>query len=210
VAPPSAPAPGDPFAGESASRLGSGADYRRLALAGSDEYRLLELAGYDRYQHPELVGPDTYWQPERVGSDRYRQPERASNDENRLLELARQAESAYQQGLWADAAVLYESVLQSVPQDPYLWFRLGNTLTRLGHYLQAIQAFESSLQRDSSQPKPWFNLSTTYLLSAQMATLGALGAVPADHPAHGTLQGRLDALSQLLQGESIKTADVDI
>ena len=86
-----------------------------------------------------------------------------------------------------------------MPQDPYAWFRLGNSLTRQGQYSHAIQAFEASLQHDARQAKPWFNLSTAHLLGAQLATLKAWEVMAQDDPSRQLIQHRLDALTQLLQ-----------
>ncbi len=109
------------------------------------------------------------------------------------------ADAAYQAGRWKEASRHYRGVLEKMPQDPYAWFRLGNSLTRQGHYSHAIQAFEASLQHDARQAKPWFNLSTAHLLGAQLATLKAWEVMAQDDPSRQVIQRRLDALSHLLQ-----------
>ena len=185
---PPAGVPGDVVDSRVTAATGERTGYSPVDIASKNPHRGFETKGVTGYKPVELP-TSTVHRPLRFSTE----------EEYRLLELAAQAEAAYREGLWADAAALYETVLLSVPHDPYLWFRLGNTLTRQGQYLKAIQAFEQSLQRDSSQPKTWFNLSTTYLLSAQMATMGALEALESDDPARSTLLARLDALSQLLQ-----------
>lgn len=110
-----------------------------------------------------------------------------------------QADAAYQAGRWKEASSHYRRVLEKMPQDPYAWFRLGNSLTRQGKYSHAIQAFEASLQHDARQTKPWFNLSTAHLLGAQLATLKAWEVTAQDDPSRRAIQLRLDALTQLLQ-----------
>ncbi len=110
-----------------------------------------------------------------------------------------QADAAYQAGRWKEASGHYRGVLEQMPQDPYAWFRLGNSLTRQGEYSHAIQAFEASLQHDARQTKPWFNLSTAHLLGAQLATLRAWEVMAQDDPSRQAIQFRLDALTQLLQ-----------
>lgn len=109
------------------------------------------------------------------------------------------ADAAYQQGRWQQAAGLYKAALVSLPEDPYLWFRLGNTLTQQGDYGSAIQAFETSLQHDARQAKPWFNLSTAHLLGAQLATLKAWQAMDPDDPSRTAAGERLNTLTQLLR-----------
>ncbi len=116
-----------------------------------------------------------------------------------LFALIDQAEEAYRSNRWKDATSLYQKVLVKVPEDPYVWFRLGNTLTQQQQYNQAIYAYEASLQRDARQSKPWINLSTTYLLGAQLATLRAWEAMGENDPARATVSERLNTLSRLLQ-----------
>ena len=123
----------------------------------------------------------------------------SSNDAGKLFALIDEAELAYRQQHWSDASGKYQQVLTHMPEDPYLWFRLGNTLTHQGLYSQAIYAFEASLKYDSRQTKPWFNLSTTHLLSAQLASLRAWESMLPDDPGRQAVKVRLDSLTLLLQ-----------
>ncbi len=116
-----------------------------------------------------------------------------------LFEQVDQAESAYRQSKWQEASELYQRVLMEMPEDPYLWFRLGNSLTQQGDYDRAIDAFESSLQQDARQGKSWFNLSTAHLLGAQLASLKAWQAMDPTDPARQAAQLRLDSVTQLLR-----------
>ena len=109
------------------------------------------------------------------------------------------AEAAYQQARWQEATQLYQVVLLQIPDDPYLWFRLGNSLTQQGDYDNAIRAFETSIQQDARQAKPWFNLSTAHLLGAQLASLKAWQAMDPDDPSRHAAQERLDGVTQLLR-----------
>ncbi len=109
------------------------------------------------------------------------------------------AEAAYQQARWQEATQLYQVVLLQIPDDPYLWFRLGNSLTQQGDYDNAIRAFETSIQQDARQAKPWFNLSTAHLLSAQLASLKAWQAMDPEDPSRHAAQERLDGVTQLLR-----------
>lgn len=115
-----------------------------------------------------------------------------------LLAVTVKADAAYESGQWSDAAVLYRGLLEKLPEDPYVWFRLGNSLTHQGHYQQAIYAYESSLAKDAGQTKPWFNLSTTYLLGAQLASMRAMESLSFDDPARKVMERRLVALAALL------------
>lgn len=115
-----------------------------------------------------------------------------------VFELSREADRAYQESRWLDAARMYQSLTEQVPQDAYSWFRLGNTYAQQGSYSQAIHAYESSLARNSSQPKPWFNLSTAYLLNAQHALTQAWQQLRSDDPARMMIQQQLALLQQLM------------
>ena len=115
-----------------------------------------------------------------------------------VFELSSQADVAYEQNRWLDAARHYEQLTQRVPQDPYIWFRLGNTYARQGHYEQAITAYETSLSQNAKQAKPWFNLSTTYLLSAQAAMLRARENLRSTDPARVMIEQRLVLLDELM------------
>ena len=109
------------------------------------------------------------------------------------------AESAYQQARWQEATKLYRVVLAQMPDDAYLWFRLGNSLTQQGDYDNAIRAFETSIQQDARQAKPWFNLSTAHLLGAQLASLKAWQTMDPEDPSRHAAQERLDGVTQLLR-----------
>lgn len=109
------------------------------------------------------------------------------------------AENAYKDEFWGEASNLYQEILKSMPDDAYIWFRLGNTLTQQGLYSQAIYSYEASLQRDSRQSKPWFNLSTTYLLGAQLASLNAWESMKQNDPGRSTIKVRINAITQLLR-----------
>lgn len=116
-----------------------------------------------------------------------------------LLSLVQEAQQAYRAEQWANASASYQRLLVALPDDPFAWFRLGNSLTQQGQYTQAILAYEKSLSIDSAQAKPWFNLSTTYLLGAQLATLRAFESHRIDEASRADARQRLDILNALLR-----------
>ncbi|MBX2839173.1 MAG: tetratricopeptide repeat protein [Gammaproteobacteria bacterium] len=115
-----------------------------------------------------------------------------------VFELSRQADQAYRESRWLDAARMYQSLTEKVPQDAYSWFRLGNTYAHQGAYNQAIHAYEVSLEKNSAQPKSWFNLSTAYLLKTQHALNQAWNQLRADDPARILIEQQLALLQQLM------------
>ncbi len=108
------------------------------------------------------------------------------------------ADKAYQESRWIDAAKHYSKLSELVPQDAYVWFRLGNTYAQQGAYEQAITAYENSLSRNSEQPKPWFNLSTAYLLKAQSALQQSWTQMRQDDPARRLVEQKLKMLNALM------------
>lgn len=115
------------------------------------------------------------------------------------LDEWQKAESAYLSKDWSEAESLYRSLLAVDPDNAYIWFRLGNIMTRTARYRQAVYAFESSLKFDETQAKPWFNLVTAHALGARSAALKALSCMSINDPARHGLEYRLELLNQLLE-----------
>lgn len=115
-----------------------------------------------------------------------------------LYQLMGQADHAYDSEDWLGASNRYREVLEKIPNDAYAWFRMGNSLTQLGQYAQAVAAYETSLAADNGQFKVWFNLSTTHLLNAKVVTLNALRSMGMNDPSRDKVERRLDILTALL------------
>lgn len=115
-----------------------------------------------------------------------------------VFRLSADADKAYRESRWIDAARHYQQLTEDVPQDAYAWFRLGNTYAQQGAYDQAIHAYEVSVERDSLQPKPWFNLSTAHLLNAQRAMQRSWQTLRTDDPARKLIEHRLELLQELI------------
>ena len=115
-----------------------------------------------------------------------------------VFRLSGEADRAYRESRWLEAARKYRELTDAVPLDAYAWFRLGNTYAQQGDFHRAIVAYESSLERDASQAKPWFNLSTAYLLNAQTAMMKARAQLREGDPARAMIEARLDVLRTIL------------
>jgi tetratricopeptide (TPR) repeat protein len=115
-----------------------------------------------------------------------------------LYQLMGQADNAYDSEDWLQASNSYREVIAKIPNDAYAWFRMGNSLTQLGQYGQAVVAYETSLAADNGQFKAWFNLSTTHLLNAKVVTLNALRSIGMNDPSRSEVERRLDILTALL------------
>jgi len=110
-----------------------------------------------------------------------------------------QADTAYYAQDWLKASRKYQEVVKVIPNDAYAWFRMGNSLTQLGEYAQAVDAYETSLALDNAQFNAWFNLSTTHLLSAKVVTLNAFKSIGMNDPSIDKIERRLQILTALLQ-----------
>ncbi|MFT6878198.1 MAG: tetratricopeptide (TPR) repeat protein [Granulosicoccus sp.] len=117
---------------------------------------------------------------------------------NALYQLMNEADNAYNSEDWVQASNSYREVIETIPNDAYAWFRMGNALTQLGQYAQAVVAYETSLAADNGQFKAWFNLSTTHLLNAKVVTLNALRSIGMNDPSRKQVERRLDILTALL------------
>ncbi|MEE9334676.1 MAG: tetratricopeptide repeat protein [Granulosicoccaceae bacterium] len=115
-----------------------------------------------------------------------------------VFEISALADKAYRASRWIEAAQYYNKLSELVPQDAYVWFRLGNTYAQQGAYQQAIGAYETSISRNAEQPKPWFNLSTAYLLKAQAAMQMSWSQMRADDPAKKLVATKLQMLNALM------------
>ena len=112
------------------------------------------------------------------------------------------AQKAYQQSRWLDAARFYQEIVEHVPSDAIAWFRLANTYAQQGALERAIHAYQQSLTHDSEQPKVWFNLSTAYLLNGQSAMQQAHARMRATDPARMTINARVHRLGELIHGRA--------
>jgi tetratricopeptide (TPR) repeat protein len=134
------------------------------------------------------------------GSATYQNVNRSGSNSphDSLYQLMGQADTAYESEDWVQASKSYRAVIEEIPNDAYAWFRMGNSLTQLGQYGQAVVAYETSLAADNGQFKAWFNLSTTHLLNAKVVTLNALRSIGLNDPSRYKVERRLDVLTALL------------
>jgi len=61
-----------------------------------------------------------------------------------VFQISENAEKAYRESRWSDAARQYQRLTEQVPGDAYIWFRLANTYAQKGDFGQAIHAYEKS------------------------------------------------------------------
>lgn len=73
------------------------------------------------------------------------------------------AYTAYKEKDYATAAKSFATLVEKIPQDADLWFRLGNSYARTSRPQKAVTAFENALLRDPGMSKAWYNMGITYL-----------------------------------------------
>jgi len=75
------------------------------------------------------------------------------------LELIhKDAYQAYNAGDYMTAVEKFEILVQEIPKDDELWFRLGNAYGRSGMPQRAIEAYQNSLMRNPRLGKAWYNM----------------------------------------------------
>ncbi|WJN61017.1 tetratricopeptide repeat protein [Pseudomonas sp. SO81] len=75
-----------------------------------------------------------------------------------LLEVQRQANAAYNEGDFARSTRGYRALVEELPQDAEVRYRLGNSLAKQGDVEGAMQAYREAVVRDSKHAKAWHNL----------------------------------------------------
>ena len=75
-----------------------------------------------------------------------------------LFQLSNDAQLAYETGEDARAEQLYMALTRQTPNDPEIWFRLGNLYARAHRPDAAADAYQRVLSINGSEPRAWYNL----------------------------------------------------
>lgn len=75
----------------------------------------------------------------------------------------REAYRLYQDKKYAAAALEFEKLVELVPRDAELWFRLGNSYTRSKQPKRAITAYENAILRNPRHARAWYNKGIVHL-----------------------------------------------
>jgi len=73
------------------------------------------------------------------------------------------AYEAYEAEEYATAADHFEQLVEVVPKESELWFRLGNSYARTGQPKKAVTAYENALLRNPALSKASCNMGLIYL-----------------------------------------------
>lgn len=99
------------------------------------------------------------------------------------LTLKRQeAYQAYHAGDFGEATVKFEQLVQEMPKDAELWFRLGNSYARVQLPQKAIEAYQNALLRDPKMEKAWYNMGLIHLQAALKSYVDMQNYVRDDDP----------------------------
>lgn len=100
-----------------------------------------------------------------------------------LQGVREEAYKAYEAGDYATATEKFETLIQHVPKDAELWFRLGNSYAKEKLPQDAVAAYENALLRDPKMGKAWYNLGLIHLQTSLKAFVDMQQYVPNDEPA---------------------------
>jgi len=117
-----------------------------------------------------------------------------------LEETRKEAYQAYHTGNYPTAIEKFESLIQQIPKDAELWFRLGNAYARAKQPQKAISAYENALLRNPRLAKAWYNLGLIHMQSALQVFAEMRQYVPDNDPVGREGKAMLDGLTRLLDG----------
>lgn len=90
-----------------------------------------------------------------------------------LFQLSNEAQLAYESGEDAQAEKLYMALLRQTPNDPEIWFRLGNLYARSHRPDAAADAYQRVLSINGNEPRAWYNLGIVRLRQGWAALIQA-------------------------------------
>jgi len=124
-----------------------------------------------------------------------------------LALLSEKAQLADVGGDVAKAEALYKSVLRQTPNDPEIWFRLGNLYANNNRPDEAAIAYQRCLIADNAFSKAWHNLSMVRLRQAYATMLQAQATVNESDPLAQRIDDTLEQLSHItVIGDQLKPA----
>jgi len=117
------------------------------------------------------------------------------NTEN--YDLVANADKAYENGDFRSAELAYMELVHKMPNDPYAYFKLGNTFANQHKFDEALQAYYETLRRDETYIKAYNNIATVYLLKAEFSLQAAINNFPDDHQSAIAGRAKLNELRKI-------------
>ncbi len=101
-----------------------------------------------------------------------------------LFQLNNEAQLAYEAGEDAQAEKLYMALLRQTPNDPEVWFRLGNLYARAHRPDAAADAYQRVLSINGNEARAWYNLGIVRLRQGWAAMIQSNTLSADDNPLH--------------------------
>lgn len=101
-----------------------------------------------------------------------------------LFQLNNEAQLAYEAGEDAQAEKLYMALLRQTPNDPEVWFRLGNLYARAHRPDAAADAYQRVLSINGNETRAWYNLGIVRLRQGWAAMIQTNTLTTDDNPLH--------------------------
>ncbi len=118
-----------------------------------------------------------------------------------LTQVRQEAYQAYHDGDYPSAVNKFEKLVQQVPRDAELWFRLGNAYAKAMLPQEAINAYQNALVRDPTLGKAWYNMGLIHMQSALKSYVDMQDHVREDAPAAEQGKAMRDGLLNLLKAD---------
>jgi len=110
------------------------------------------------------------------------------------------AEALYLSGRLQQAATAFAELTRSYPDDARIWFKYGNTLTKLTNYDEAAAAYEKAVSLDPTQGNAPLNLALVRLFQAEEALGVAQPRLAAESPERAQADALQRQIKTLLGG----------
>ena len=124
-----------------------------------------------------------------------------------LAKLETRAAQDYAAGRLPQALAAYRQLVERVPKDPQLWFRLGNVQTRLQQLDGAADAYLEVLALSPRDAKAMHNLGVVRLRQAESAFAQSAASAGGTQPAlHGRSARMADGIARLAGPEPASAA----
>lgn len=119
------------------------------------------------------------------------------------------AYGAYNAGDYDAAAGRFAELVEEIPRDAELWFRLGNAYVKTKRPRQAVEAYENALLRDPQLAKAWYNKGIVHMQEALKAFVDMQKHVD-ENTEVGRQGNRMrDGVFELLEGTEDESGNAD-
>lgn len=122
-----------------------------------------------------------------------------------LLEQRKLAARFYQKKDYRDALPVYERLVEEIPDDALLHFRLGNLYAHLKQPDRAVAAYRRAVQLNPRMDKAWYNMSVVQLRQAANSLTQMLHYTDPKRPLYQRAMRLSESVVDLLEGRGDAT-----